>query len=433
MLALIGCGALLGHAQLVLDDFNPNADGVVRVITTQPDGKVLVGGLFTSMAPNGGPVVSRNCIARLNADGTVDPTFNPNANSDVFAIAIQPDGKILVGGYFTSIGGQFRNRIARLDPNTGLADSFNPGASDVVRSIVLQTNGMILAGGDFSNLGGTLRNRIGRLDGNGVVDSSFNPNASFSSSISAIAIQPDGRILTGGTFTNIGGQARNRMARLDPVTGLADSFDPNADNDVFSIAIQPDGRIVAGGFFNNIGGQPRNYIARLNAATGLADSFNPNGNTTVQTVALQADGKILAGGGFTSIGGQPRGRLARLDAVTGQADSFNPNAGGAVSTIHIQADGRILAGGIFTSMSTEPRGRVARFSNPRPVLHIGRGSLTNVVITWPTNTSGYTLEASTNLSRTNWSSVLPAPAVTGTNHVVTNGVNQPMRFYRLRM
>ena len=105
---------------------------------------------------------------------------------------------------------------------------------------------------------------------------------------------------------------------------------PNANGNVFplvySIAVQADGKILAGGVFTSIGGQTRNYIARLDATTGLADSFNPNANFLVYSIAVQADGKILAGGAFTSIGGQPRIYIARLDATTGLADSFDPNA-----------------------------------------------------------------------------------------------------------
>jgi uncharacterized delta-60 repeat protein len=423
------------RAQPVLDDFNPNVEGLfgvaVRKIVVQPDGKVLVGGLFNSVAPNGGPSVARSNIARFHSDGSLDPDFNPGANSDIFAIAIQPDGKILVGGYFTIIGGQFRNRIARLDPTTGLPDSFNPGANDLVRTIVPQPNGMILVGGDFSGIGGAIRSRIARLDPVTGLTDPFNPDANSFSAVYSIALQNDGKILVGGTFTNIGGQARNRLARLDPTTGLADSLDPNVDGDVLSLALQADGKIVVGGFFNNVGGQPRANIARVEATGGGVDSFAPNANQTVQTVVVQPDGKILAGGGFTSIGGDARGRFARLDPATGLVDSFNPNAGGAVSTLTLHGDGQILAGGIFTTMSTQPRGRVARFAIPRPRLSIQRAAA-NVVLSWATNFTGYRLESVTNLNTTVWSLVSPAPTVSGTNNVVTNAVNNPARIYRLR-
>src|SRR5207253_2984363 len=250
-------------------------------------------------------------------------SFDPNATANVHSIAVQADGKILTGGNFTSIGGQTRNRIARLDATTGLADSFDPNANDDVFSIALQADGKILAGGAFNgatSIGGQTRNRIARLDGKSGVEESFNPNAN--DRVWSIALQADGKILAGGAFngaTSIGGQTRNRIARLDATTGLADSFNPNANDVVWSIAVQADGKILAGGDFNgatSIGGQTRNRIARLDATTGAADSFDPNANSTVNSIAVQADGKILAGGIFTSIGGQTRNFVARLSNDT---------------------------------------------------------------------------------------------------------------------
>src|SRR5436189_490367 len=278
LLFLLVTGAV-ARAQSALDGFDPNANGTIRAVVVQPDGKILIGGDFTTVAPNGGATVTRNRIARLNPDGTLDMGFDPSAtgtNAAVQSIALQADGKILAGGSFTSIGGQLRNNIARLDATTGLADSFDPNAN---------------------------------------------------STVFAIAVQTDGKILVGGFFGNIGGQPRNRLARLDPATGLADSFDAALSGlEIFAITIQPDGKILAGGFFMSIGGQPRNNLARLDPITALADSFNPNAADEVHAIAVQADGKVLAGGFFINIGGQPRNSIARLDAVTGAADSFNPNA-----------------------------------------------------------------------------------------------------------
>ena len=127
-------------------------------------------------------------------------------------------------------------------------------------------------------------------------------------------MQADGKILAGGFFNGancIGGQTRNYIARLDPTTGLADSFNPNPNNGIDAIAVQADGKILAGGFFsgaNSIGGQTRNYLARLDATTGLADSFNPNPDSGagggIFAITVQVDGKILVSGGFGTIGGQ---------------------------------------------------------------------------------------------------------------------------------
>jgi uncharacterized delta-60 repeat protein len=351
-----------------LDGFDPNANGPVYVVVVQPNGKILIGGGFTTLTPNGGPPVTRNHIARLNPDGTLDNDFNPNANDFVNAIAVQADGKILAGGAFNgenSIGGQTRNRIARLDPTTGLADSFDPNADNEVSSIAVQADGKILIGGCFTALspnGGppVTRNHIARLNPDGTLDAAFDPNANFP--VRTIAVQADGKILVGGVFTNIGGQLRQCIARLYSTTGLPDPWDPNAGHPldfptVQAIAVQADGKILAGGHFTLIGGQPRNRIARLDATTGSAESWDPNANGDVYSIAVQADGKILAGGDFDSIGGQPRNNIARLDATTGPADSFDPNANDVVRSIAVQADGKILAGGLFTTLS--PNGGVA--------------------------------------------------------------------------
>ncbi len=102
--------------------------------------------------------MTRNRIARLNPDGTLDTAFDPNANGrGVLSIAVQADGKILVGGSLGSIGGQVRRYIARLDAATGLADSFDPNANGSgedfpVQSIAVQADGKILAGGPFTSI-----------------------------------------------------------------------------------------------------------------------------------------------------------------------------------------------------------------------------------------------------------------------------------------
>jgi uncharacterized delta-60 repeat protein len=360
---LLAGAAPMVRGQSALDGFDPNANGTVNVVVAQPDGKILLGGSFTSVLG-----VARNRIARLNPDGTLDTVFNPNANSTVSAIAVQADGKILAGGEFGSIGGQTRNRIARLDATTGLADSFDPNANFLVFAIAVQADGRVLAGGDFTTIGGQTRNHIARLNMDGTLDMAFNPNAN--GFVSAIAVQADGKILAGGDFTSIGGQPRNFIARLDATTGLADTFNPNANLFVRTIVVQADGKILAGGYFNganSIGGQARNRIARLDATTGLADSFNPNANDIVRSIAVQADGKILVGGFFSgaNIGGQPRNFIARLDSISGLADSFNPNPNSTVFAIAVQADGKISAGGAFTTLAPNggaavTRNRIAR-------------------------------------------------------------------------
>jgi hypothetical protein len=234
------------------------------------------------------------------------------------------DGGILVGGQFTTIGGQMRNRIARLDPATGVADQLNPDSNGTVRSILPEEDNhgirSILVGGAFTTIGGQIRNKIARLQGlSGGALATFNPNVQGQDVYAIVPQEPSGMLLVGGLFTGIGGQPRNNIARVATYDGSADSFDPNANDGVSSIVVQADGKILVGGAFNganSIGGQARNRIARLDPDTGLADSFDPNANDTVYSLALQPDGKILAGGLFTGIGGEPRNAFARLSNDT---------------------------------------------------------------------------------------------------------------------
>ncbi len=308
---LLAGSAAAVRGQSALDGFDPNANSVIFAVAVQPDGKVLIGGQFTTLSPNGGAAVASHFIARLNPDGTLDSSFYPNPNSYVRAIAVQADGKIVIGEDFTALAPNngasvTRKYIARLNPDGTLDTSYNPVANATVNTLVLQPDGRILAGGTFNtffpnNGSSVTRRAIARINTDGTIDSGFNPNASTPASpaVYTIVVQADGSVLAGGHFTTIGGQTRTNIARLDATTGAADSFNPSANSDVNTIVVQADGKIVVGGLFNafistpTIGGQTRNRIARLDPVTGLADSFDPNANSTVNALALQSDGKIL--------------------------------------------------------------------------------------------------------------------------------------------
>jgi uncharacterized delta-60 repeat protein len=353
------------------------AGNAIHATAVQPDGKILVGGEFTNVLG-----VSRNNLVRLNTDGTLDIAFNPNPDGVVRSVAVQSDGKILVGGSFTTIGGQTRSNLARLDATSGAADSFAPNPNGAINAIRVQSDGQVLVAGAFSGAGsiaGQDRNFIARLDPVTGVPDAFAPNPS--DTVLTLAVQLDGKILVGGFFTSIGGEPRNRIARVDGATGLADSFNPSADQPVFAIAVQQDGKILAGGGgFTSIGGQPRSGLARLDADTGLADSFSPDAAGFVFSIALQSDAKILVGGSFTKIGGETRNRIARLDPVSGLADAYDPNANDAVYGITVQRDGKILVGGIFTSIGGQVRSRFARLTNDTAALE--SLAITRTAVTW---------------------------------------------------
>ena len=414
---LVGLALLIwlpqaGRGQSALDGFDPNAaDGLVTAIAVEADGKILVGGGFGSI---GGQ--TRNDIARLNADGTLDSAFiNTNANDLVNAIAVQPDGKILVAGAFTNIGGQSRNFIARLNPDGTLDGAFNPNANSSIAAIAVQSDGKILVGGQFTSIGGQTRNNIARLNADGTLDSAFNPGAN--SFVLTITVQSNAKILVGGSFTSLGGQTRNYIGRLNPDGTLDGAFDPNANFWVRAIAAQVDGKILVGGQFSSINGFGRNNIARLNTDGTLDNTFSCDANNEVSAIVVQPDGKILVSGFFTSIAGQPpqppqtHNRIARLipmarltavlirtqtmsswhwlcsrtarlswaeilraladrHATTSRGSmpmvtldaSSNPNADAFVRATAVQPDGKILVGGGFSNIGGQPRCLVARLN-----------------------------------------------------------------------
>lgn len=349
----------------LLSPIDPKTNGAVHAVAIQSDGKIIIAGDFTTVSPNGGGPVTRNRIARFNANGTLDTGFNPNVNAIIQALAVQDDGAVIIGGDFTDIGGgTTRTRLARLDVTTGAPDSWDPNVDGTVYAILIDDDGQIVIGGAFRNVGSDARNRAARVDPTTGVADSWNPAAD--GDVFALAIQDDDKILAGGTFANIGGQPRNRLARLHPVTGVADAFDPDPDGQINAIAVQEDGQILVGGEFGEIGDRIRANIARLDVTTGLADLFGPDTDFAVNAIVLQQDGKILVGGEFSIIAGETRRRIARLDPSSGLADSFNPNVdplvappGSTVYAIAVRGNDDVSIGGAFAEVEATTRNNFA--------------------------------------------------------------------------
>lgn len=348
----------------VADSFNPGANHSVTAIVVQPDGKVIVGGGFTTLGGGGTGSTMRNYIGRLNADGTIDESFDPGANGGVLALALQSDGKILVGGAFTTLGGGGmgtvpRNNIGRLNADGSIDGSFNPGTNGLVNALAVQTDGKILVGGQFGQMGGVPHSNIGRLEADGTVDATFNPFVD--GPVYTLALQADGQILVGGQFTFIGATRRNNIARVDSNGDLDPTFDPDATSIVLAIVVQGNQKIVLGGSFHSLQGGGttilRNNIARINLDGSVDPSFDPGTDGNVLALALQQDQKILVGGLFDAMGGgtatTARCKIGRVNP-NGTLDSdFDPGAGvggSAVYVINRQTDGKILVGGAFFTL-----------------------------------------------------------------------------------
>jgi uncharacterized delta-60 repeat protein len=249
-------------------------DGRINSLIAQPDGKIVIAGGFAEYGDNDVPAPG---IARLMGDGSLESslTFNPGTGPVglMMGLTPQPDGRILICGDFTAFSGAPRNRIARLQPD-GTLEGFNSflagsGANNYVSCTAVQPDGRIIVGGRFTMFDNQPRNRIARLQPDGSLESTFafNPGTGPSDIVTSIALQADGKILVAGIFSTVNGQPRRRLARLLPDGTLESSETFNvgtgADDYAHGVTLQADGKILLYGIFDNFNGQPRNLIARL--------------------------------------------------------------------------------------------------------------------------------------------------------------------------
>ena len=372
------------YAPIISGSFDTGPPAVFAT-AVQPDGKAIIGGNFTSV---GG--TQRNGIARLNADGSLDAGFDPNADRPVLGVAVQADGKILLTGTFLNlqpngaVSATQRNRLARINADGSLDAAFNPIGIVSMPALAIQPDGKILLGCDFQPVTGTARVAVVRLKTDGTLDTTFTSPTLRAPSvgglpISCVARQADGKILLGGRFSMVGTTVRNGIARLNATGSLDTSFTPptglggliGTNGEVNSVAVQVDRKIVLAGFFSQVGTSPRRSLARLNTNGSLDASFDPNaGNGTytfINSLVVQVDGKLILGGSFTFIGATARNGIARINADGSLDTGFNPNAGSPsdqiVNGVAMQADGRILLGGSFTSTGGVARTGIARLAN----------------------------------------------------------------------
>ncbi len=385
LLALAAIAAVPVLAQ-VAGNLGPGFDARVIgnfVLTTavQPDRQILIAGGFNEV---GGQ--TRNHLARLNPDGTLEDiaTFNPGTGPNYYVngVAVQDDGKIIIVGEFTSYDGQPRNHIARLNADGSLENlgTFNVGSGTnyEINSVALQPDGKILIVGNFSTFNGQPRGRIARLNPDGTLEAAgtFDVGTGADTVVYCVAVQPDGKILIGGRFTSVNGLARTRIARLKRNGNVESTatFDTGtgSNGSVLSIVVQPDTRILVGGNFAAFSSLDRNNLVRLDARGVVEDAFAFNigrgPNSYVNSIALQADGKIIIGGDFRTVSSQARNYVARLlpDGTLEDAGTFNssPGPSNIVDSVAQQANGKILIGGIFFNrVDTQPRNLVARLLN----------------------------------------------------------------------
>jgi uncharacterized delta-60 repeat protein/uncharacterized repeat protein (TIGR01451 family) len=301
-------------------------------LATQTNGNIMVVGNFSTVDQ-----VNRAGIARLNIDGSLDSSFNPGAGADgpVNAIAQQflpaattnqPNlSYYVIAGGFANFDGYPSAGVTRLTTTGALDPNFNPGAgvsgsNAVVRVLAIDPNNRILLGGDFVFFNNQAHHHLVRLNVDGSVDSSFlafdGIASDLNGAVRAIQVQPDGRILIGGSFTNVSGSNFNYFARLNDDGSIDPTFNVGAgcDNTVLAIALDSQNNIYLGGEFSHASAVTRNGITRLNP-DGTVDptiNFGFGANGFVDAIVLQNNGEIDVAGGFTTFDNNPENNFVRL-------------------------------------------------------------------------------------------------------------------------
>ncbi len=347
-----------GHG--IMDETLDTAiNGIVTTVVRLPTHQWLIGGDFTQFDN-----ATRTGLALMNSIGSVITPLSGSADAQLngvpLAMAALPSGDIVIAGEFTSAYNAGAGYVIRTNGDASQRSpfaNFSADANDTVRALAVQQDGKIFIGGDFSQVGGINRAGIARLNADGTLDATFNALLSGGAVVRAIALQRDGKVVIGGTFSSASGTLRNHLVRVNGAGGVLDTtFDPNPNGRIDTLLLQPDGDILVGGEFTTLGATSRVRVARLNSDGSVDSGFNASLSSAavarVSALALQADGRVLIGGS--------NGLITRRLATGATDPTFAVTSNGSILGIHLGIDGKILLNGSFAGVAGQAREGLAR-------------------------------------------------------------------------
>lgn len=314
--------------------------GQVQALAVDSQGNVYAGGWFTTAGGS-----SANYIAKWN--GATWSALGTGLNSAVTSLAVDGNDTLFAGGWFTVAGGASAQYIAKW--NGSAWSALGSGVNSSVRALAVDGAGQLYVGGDFSTAGGVTANRIARWSGTAWANMGSGGNVGVNGSVYSLAIDSSGNVFAGGSFTSAGGVSANRVAKWNGTSWSA--LGAGTDGAVQSLTVDSSGNLYGGGAFTNAGGGAASRVAKWNgsswSALGAGISVAPS------VVALDAQGSLFVGASDST----SNANLFSWDGSSWQSvvSGFN----GAVRNIAIDSLGRVYAGGNFTTIGTVAANRIA--------------------------------------------------------------------------
>lgn len=390
--------ALLNSDGTMDPSFNgtTGVNGIIKASSIQEDQKILIGGLFSGVHAQ-----PRSHIARLFADGTLDTSFNPGrgTNGRVYAITTQADGKIIIGGEFSTYNDLPANNLVRVNADGSIDPTYNigTGVTGIVYTLSVQNNNKLIVGGNFIGINGVYRSDVARVNADGSVDTTFagEVTASESGLVYTSLILPNGKIMIGGNFTARHNLVdRKHLVRLNTDGTVDSTFQQVRYFDYRDLSLQPDGKIIAcGGRVGSLYLSSSGFIDRYNENgtydTTWRKTFEP-GIKPLYSITLLSTGKTIVGGEFIWFYGQENKYITMVDSAGNMDSSFVGHMDGPVYTTQAVANNKAIIGGVFNNYTGHVRNNIARIIGEPDVINaIKQHAFASPFVVYPNPASGF--------------------------------------------